>query len=81
MLRFWGGTEILCTGVEIIERITARQRFTFLVSGGVISDNSGAPVMNSPDLECDFSRDVNVKQMDFAVESHQHSCRRVHGIS
>jgi hypothetical protein len=34
----------------------------------------------SPDLECDFSGDVNVKQMDLAVESHQLSCCSVNGI-
>jgi hypothetical protein len=26
------------------------------------------------DLKCDLSRDVNVKQMDFAKESHQLAC-------
>ena len=29
-----------------------------------------ASMMKSPDLERDLPRDVNIKQMDFAVESH-----------
>ena len=33
-----------------------------------------------PDLEGDLSGDVNIKQMDFAVESHQLSCSWVNGI-
>ena len=32
-----------------------------------------------PDLKCDFSRYVNVKQMDLAVESHQLSYCLVNG--
>ena len=53
--------------------------FHFPVIGrGEIRD--GIATVVSPDLKCDFSRDVNVKQMDLAVESHQLSYCSVNGI-
>lgn len=50
-------------------------------SGGDISDDGRkVTVMKPLNFERDLSGDVNVKQMNFAVESHQLPCHRVNDI-
>jgi len=46
----------------------------------MISDDKRSETVMPPDLKCDFSGNVNVEEMDFAVESHQLSYRWVNGI-